>query len=114
MFRELSLKSRLEINCWQKRRKLIITDYQFYTTKFMKSMNKLFNLAIILLLLVFSIGCSDDNQLDVILGADKSELSFLAKDEPQMVTLSCNTDWLQKVIKVGVRLVLPVGTEKVC
>lgn len=48
-----------------------------------------------------------------ILGADKSELSFLAKDEPQMVTLSCNTDWLQKVIKVGVRLVLPVGTENV-
>lgn len=59
-------------------------------------MNKLFNLAIILLLLVFNIGCSDDNQLDVILGADKSELSFLAKDEPQMVTLSCNTDWIAK------------------
>lgn len=108
------MKSRLEINCWQKRRKLIITDYQFYTTKFMKSMNKLFNLAIILLLLVFSIGCSDDNQLDVILGADKSELSFLAKDEPQMVTLSCNTDWIAKSDKSWCKVSPASGNEKVC
>lgn len=59
-------------------------------------MNKSFNLAIILLLLVFNIGCSDDNKLDVILGADKKELAFAAKGEPQTITLSCNTDWVAK------------------
>lgn len=59
-------------------------------------MSKLMNLAAILLLLVLGVGCSDDNKLDVILGADKKELSFAAKDEPQTVTLSCNTDWSAK------------------
>lgn len=59
-------------------------------------MSKLMNLAAILLLLVLGAGCSDDNKLDVILGADKKELSFAAKDEPQTVTLSCNTDWSAK------------------
>lgn len=67
-------------------------------------MSKLLNLAAILLLLVFNIGCSDDNKLDVILGADKSELSFLAKDEPQTVTLSCNTDWTAKSDKSWCRV----------
>ena len=59
-------------------------------------MSKLMSFATILLLLFGTIGCSDDNDLEVILGADKTELAFSATDEPQTVNVSCNTDWTAK------------------
>lgn len=55
-------------------------------------MNKLMSMAAMILLLVLGAGCQDDD-MEITLLADKSELEFSALEETMDVNITCNVDW---------------------